>query len=259
MPQSLSELSGSRNRGRRAGNPHLEHVKEHLGRLASGVTSTRRPDEVYLGHDEGSHFWELVGLRMAGHPTVVLAAFRFHRQDHPGADDARESLAAYLSSPPPPLSSPFGAAMPGEISAYLPRWHEAIPAFLARLRAGPDYAPVHFVPRLVQMAFDFRPTNPSAMEAAKRRAGPMSPFLFRTTRGHVLRGWSRGPDARGGFIAVTRCEQLTPAGPKPVGSLMLNPEFIALSVPLNDEKTRLAAPNWMPFLPATASKRYLLA
>lgn len=246
----------------RTDTPHLQHVQEHLARLRDGVATLARPEDVFLGPEEADHFWEVIGLRLRGHPTVVLGAVRFQRHEYPGTPYARESLAAYLTSPPAPMASSFGAANAGEITAYLPRWHESIPGFLARLRDGPDHAPVFLDRDVVDAAFDLRMTNPSGMEAVKRRAGPMDPYLVRTTGGHVLRGRSHGTgpnpghDAR--FVAITACEQLTPKGRTRLPSVMLNREFIAMAVALTDEKTRLAAPNWTPFLPVTASKRHLL-
>lgn len=238
--------------------PHVAHVKAHLKRLTGGLSALPGAETLYLGHEDQDHFWELLGFRVTGHPAVMLGAARFQRHDCPGVEHSRESLAAYLTAPPAPMGSPFGPARAGEISLYLPRWHERIPGFLERLRGGPDHAPVHLHPALIQVAFDFRMANPSGMETAKRRAGPMSPFLFRTTAGHVLRGDSHGPGPRGGFVAITGCEQLGSTGRRALGAVMLNSIFIALAVPLEDEKTRLAASNWTPFLPATASRRHLL-
>lgn len=250
------------NRDPRTDTPHLQHVREHLARLRDGVSSVVRPEEVFLGQEETDHFWEVVGLRLRGHPTVVLAAIRFQRHEYPGTPWARESLAAYLTAPPAPMASAASAARAGEISAYLPRWHESVPGFLARLRSGPDQSPVHLSRDVVEVAFDLRMANPSGMEVVKRKAGPMESYLFRTTGGHVLRGNSHGTGRNPGhdsrFVALTSCEQLTPKGRNQLPAVMLNRDFIAVAVSLADEKTRLAAPNWTPFLPVTASKRHLL-
>lgn len=263
-PSGPSRTSSPRpGRGpRKTDAPHLDHVKDHLRRLAEGLSAVSAPEQIFVGRDDGPHFQEVVGLRLEGHPTMVLAALRFQRHDLPGTEYARESLNAYLSSPPAPTSSPYEGARQGEISAYLPRWHVSIPAFLEQLRDGPDYAPVHFSPDLIQVAFDLRMSNPSGMESVKQRAGAMTPHLFRTRGGHVLRGNSHGRRQSLGsghrFIAVTECEQLTPGGRIRLPSVMLHRDFVAMAVPLADEKTRLAAPNWTPFLPVTATGRHLL-
>ena len=262
MPTSDASKPVPRERDPRTDTPHLNHVKEHLARLKRGVASVARPEEVFLGPEDGDHFWEVVGLRLRGHPTVVLAAVRFQRHDYPGTEHARESLAAYMGSPPAPHASARGAAAAGQITAYLPRWHESVPGFLARLREGPDTAPVHLDPGVVDVAFDLRMTNPSGMESVKRRAGPMALHLLRTTSGHVLRGRTHGtgsnPGHEGRFVALTSCEQITAKGRTPLPAVMLRRDFVAVSVRLEDETTRLAAPNWTPFLPVTASRRHLL-
>ena len=63
--------------------PHVTHVLEHLERLSSGISITLDEQTVFLGAEEPTHFWELVGLRLRGVPNVVLAALRFQRHDLP--------------------------------------------------------------------------------------------------------------------------------------------------------------------------------
>lgn len=241
--------------------PHVRHLLEHLERLGQGVLAVPDPERVYLGSSAEEHLWEIVGFRLTGHPRLVLAALKFRRLHLPGEAFGRESLKSYLSSPPTPSPADPGPRDPGEVSALLPRWQEAIPAFLARLRGGPMYAPVHVRPDQIQLAFDFRLKNPWGLEAQKLRAGPLVPHLFRTTAGHILEGSSHGPggrSARGDFIAVRGCEQLTPTGRLRLPAVMLHRRFVAMSVAMSDERTRLAAPNWAPFLPETGSKRHIL-
>ncbi len=239
--------------------PHVLHVHEHLERLSSGMNLTSKPEEVFLGPDDGTHFWEVVGFRMKGVPTVVLGALRFQRHDLPGRDHARESLGAYLSSPPPPLVTKHGAARPGEVSAFLPRWTEPIPDFLGRLRVGVDTDAVHLSPELVEVAFDLRMENPGGYESGKRRAGPLVPHAIRTAEGHVLYGLARNragdPDR---FMALTHGQQFTPKRKIRLPPIMVNRDYISAVVPLSHERTRLAAANWAPFLPSTANDRHVL-
>ncbi|MEJ2540129.1 MAG: hypothetical protein P8188_09185 [Gemmatimonadota bacterium] len=239
--------------------PHVEHVRQHLERLATGMNLTASPAEVFLGPDDETHFWEVVGFRMRGVPTLVLGAIRFQRQELPGRDHGRESLGAYLSSPPPPFVTAHGAARAGEISTFLPRWSESIPAFLRRLRGGVDTDAVHLSPELIEVAFDLRMENPGAYESGKRRAGPLVPHAIRTADGHVLYGLARAqasdPDD---FVALTQVQQFTPSGKIRLPSVMVNRDYISAMVTLSDQRTRLAAAHWAPFLPATASERHIL-
>jgi hypothetical protein len=239
--------------------PHVRHVREHLERLTGGEEKTPPAESVFLGSDDGSHFWEVVGFRIRGVPSLVLGAIRFQRQDLPGREHARESLGAYLSAPPPPLVTRQGAARAGEISAFLPRWSETVPEFLDRLRAGVETDAVHLSPDLVEVAFDLRRDNPGAYESGRRRAGPLVPHALRTADGHVLYGLARhqagDPDT---FVALTQVQQFAPRQKISLPAVMVNRDYISAMVVLSDEPTRLAAAQWAPFLPATANERHLL-
>lgn len=239
--------------------PHVTHVLEHLERLSSGISITMDEQTVFLGAEEPTHFWELVGLRLRGVPNVVLAALRFQRHDLPGEPYSRESLATYLSLPPAPLATDLGAARAGEISAYLPRWSESIPNFLARMRAGVDTAAVHLSPDMVEVAFDFRPGNPFSVDAIRRAVGPMTPHVLRTADGHVLYGLAHpGAQNHGAFLALTHAHQFTPGGKIALPPLMVRREYLVALLPLAHERTRLAASNWAPFLPGAANPEHVL-
>jgi len=240
--------------------PHAAHVREHIERLRQGFTGLADPGEVYLGHEAGEQFWELLGFRLHAHPTAVLGAVRFQRHDIPGASHARESVSAYVTSPPTPPVSDAHAPPPGHLSILLPRFHRTIPAFLKGLRNGEVPVPVHVSPEIVEVAFDFRTQNPSGLESVKRRAAPLRPHFFRTTAGHVIRGKSVGLGAGSArpFVAITEAEQLTGRGTHPLPTVIVNRRFIALAIAAEDEGTRLAAPNWLPFLPSGGTSKHLL-
>jgi hypothetical protein len=239
--------------------PHITHVHEHLERLASGISITLDEEQIYLGSKDETHFWELVGLRVRGLNTVMLAALRFYRHDHPGEPFARESLATYLSSPPAPLATDMSAARHGEISAYLPRMNETIPNFLQRMRGGVDTAAVHLSPDTVEVAFDFRTGNPFSVDAIRRTVGPMTPHVVRTVAGHVLYGLAHpAAQHQGAFLALTHAHQFTPEGKVTLPPVMLRRDFLVAMLPLGHERTRLAAANWAPFAPAEANPEHLL-
>jgi len=237
---------------------HLRHVVEHIERVRSGHTITPNPGAVYLGGDDGDHFWELVGLRLVGVPTVVLAAMRFRRHDLPGIDHARESLASYLSSPP----SPRHTDEPGAVPVLLPSAREKIPTFLAGLRAGRVVPPVHIDPAHIQLAFDFRMHNPWAVEAFKRLVGPLRTVTFRTVDGHLVKGKSRTVHPASGcldpFVAVQSPVQLMGAGVLPLPTMIFSRSYLGMAIDTTEEAPRLAARNWLPFLPASASQESLL-
>ncbi len=237
--------------------PHFEHVREHLERVRDGYAYIPDPDQVYLGRQEKDHFWELVGLRLQGCPVVVLAALRFERLDRKGVADSRESLATYLSTP-----APGEGGADRRVTALLPHKDQKIPQFLSGLRAGREFAPVNIDRVRVEVAFDFRADNPSALKDLRDAASPLRHHYYRTAKGHVLRGESHemrpveGAEHR--FIAVRGPEQLLPQGVIHLPTIFVAHRFVGLQVDVTDEAARLAARNWIPFLPATASSEAII-
>lgn len=237
--------------------PHFEHVKEHLERVRDGYSFIPDPDSIYLGRQEKDHFWELVGLRLQGCPVIVLAALRFKREQRTGVPDARMSLASYLTVNPD-MDSPDGE----RLTALLPNKDQEIPAFLAGLRAGREFAPVNIDRLRVEVAFDFRADNPSAVRDKKEAAAPLRSHYYRTVCGHVFRGESHqvasfgAPVAR--FLAVRSPEQLLPQGVIALPTVFVAHKFIGLQVDVTEEAARLAVRNWIPFLSGTASREGLI-
>ncbi|NNF12998.1 MAG: hypothetical protein HKN72_07240 [Gemmatimonadetes bacterium] len=237
--------------------PHFDHVKEHLERVRDGYSFIPDPESIYLGKQEKEHFWELVGLRLQGCPVIVLAALRFKRKQRMGVPDARQSLASYLSASPD-LGSPEGH----RLTALLPNKDQEIPAFLAGLRAGREFAPVNIDRLRVEIAFDFRADNPSAVRERKEAAAPLRSHYYRTVSGHVFRGEAHAVTSVGGasprFLAIRSPEQLLPQGVIALPTVFVAQKFIALQVDVTEESARLAVRNWIPFLSGAASREGLL-
>lgn len=239
--------------------PHFLHVREHLERVRDGYSFIPDPESIYLGRVEADHFWELVGLRLQGCPVVVLAALRFERVERPGVPDARQSLAAYLSTNPDPEGG-----QDARITALLPHKDQEIPAFLSGLRQGRAFQPVSIDRLRVEVAFDFRADNPSAVRDLREAATPLRSHYFRTVSGHVLRGESHQVDAplmgsaMARFLAVRNPEQLLPQGVIRLPTLFMAHRFIGLQADVTEEASRLAVRNWVPFLSGTASREGLI-
>ena len=185
----------------------MNHVRALLTRVRDGHSAESHPDGIFLGADDREFFQELVGFRLAGMRSAVLAALRFQKHGLPGIQFARESLAGYLARPPAaPQSGPFAAAA-GRIVALMPRAQEPIPGFLKGLRAGRDTPSMVLDPRQISVAFDFRAHNPSAQETDKQRAGLICPPKTRPSP--VLES-GRGQDTKGeGTMAAPK--RLSPA------------------------------------------------
>lgn len=239
--------------------PHIEHVREHLDRVRYGHLVDPPPETVYLGAEEDDHFWEMVGLRIAGCPVVVLALLRFQRLDLPAIPWARESLATYLSS----LPAPRAVDEAGTLSAILPPHDQGIPYFLRRLRSGLRAHPVSLDPAQIEVAFDFRLQNPTLLAGFREVQAPLLDHYYRTAEGHLLRGRSHAvpataPEREQRFVPVSSAEQLTPSGSLPLPALMVNRAFLALRTGAWDRDEAAAARSWVPFMAASASPLPLL-
>lgn len=238
--------------------PHFSHVREHLERVRDGYSFIPNPESIYLGRQEDDHFWELVGLRLQGCPVVVLAALRFRNMERMGVPDARESLASYLTANPDPEKDDDGG-----LTALLPHKDQQISQFLTGLRAGREFAPVTIDRLRVEVAFDFRADNPSAVRDLREAAAPLKTHYYRTVGGHVFRGESHQVHAPLGsagarFLAVRSPEQLLPQGVIHLPTLFVAHRFIGLQVDVTDEAARLAVRNWIPFQSGTASREGLI-
>ena len=237
---------------------HLDHVRTLLARVREGQVAVADAEATYLGAADDEFLQELIGLRVAGMPAVLLAVLSFHRRSFPGIVHARESLAGYLTSPPRSgLPAPF--VLGDGISVLLPRADEAIPSFLRALRAGRQVSSMVLDPGRIRVAFDFRGHNPSAVEAVRRAAGEPRTYVLRTVEGHVLSGRSPvtpGEDAR--FLALGDVVQYTPTGSYRLVDLMVNAGWIAAWADVTEEKPEVAARVWPPFLAGSATPELVL-
>lgn len=239
--------------------PHVEHIHAHLERVRYGHLVDPSPETIYLGAREDDHFWELVGLRLAGCPVVVLALLRFQALELRGIPCARESLSTYLSA----LPSPGWSDEAGALSAILPRQDQSIPFFLKRLQGGLRSSPVSLDPARIEVAFDFRLQNPTLIPDLREEAGPLRDHYYRTVDGHLLRGRSHevpatAPEEKHRFVAISSPEQLSPRGVYPLPTLFVNRRYLALRARAGSQEEMAAVTNWVPFLPASATAESIL-
>ena len=241
---------------------HLAHARQHLERLSQGVTALGDPQRVYLGHEHGDFFWELIGFRLVGHPSLIFGAVPFRRTDLPGIEYGRESLASYLSAPPAAGWGDRMMAPPGAIPVILPRAHDTIPSFLKGLRGGRSTQSVSVDPARIEVAFDLRLHSPAAVASLQRRAGPLRAHLIRTVEGHVIKGRSHDPSDGPGqprpFVAMCDAEQLAPRARYRLPNLALHRSFLGVSADVGARDRQLTSVHWVPFLESSANGRHLL-
>jgi hypothetical protein len=240
-------------------NSHIDHVQAHIERVRYGHLTDPSPESVYLGAADDGHFWELVGLRLAGCPVVVLALLRFQRRELPGIAYARESLSTYLSALPLPGFEDEADAL----TAILPPHEQGIPDFLTRLRAGLRPSSVNLDPARVEVAFDFRLHNPTLVADFRDEAGPLRDHYYRTVEGHLIRGRSHevpaaAPQESHRFVAISSPEQITPSGVYPLPTLFVNRRYLALRMQARSREEMAAVMKWVPFVPASATEESII-
>jgi hypothetical protein len=239
---------------------HIEHVQTHLERVRYGHLVDPAPDTVYLGAEDDTHFWELVGLRVEGCPVVVLALLRFQRLDLSDVAYGRESLSTYLSS----LPYPGWKDEAGGLTATFPPHDHGIPFYLRRLRSGgvePRHATLD--PERIQVAFDFRLQNPILIPDFRDAADPLWDHCYRTSDGHVIRGRSHAvpvtpPEEPHQFLAISAAEQVTPTGTYPLPTLFLNRGYLAMRARAHSREEMATVSRWAPFVPAAGAQEGLL-
>lgn len=219
----------------KAPDAHRTHVARFLKHLAP--TESDRGDgvpafseEEYLGAVEDEWLWELVGLRLYGHPSLVLALAQFRRQARGGQPHGRVSLVQYLTSPSRP-QRPDEVPPPSGVLALVPvPTSQDVPTFLREARKG-HLPPVTWLDRsAIQMAFDFRPENPSDQRRARGEGGGQH-RRFRTMDGHLLEARAEELHAKLHrdleYVALVDGVQRTPEGSYILPTLIVRRAYLA--------------------------------
>lgn len=228
--------------------------------MRKGEATVMDPEKVFMGHQDGDHFWELIGLRLPESPAPLLAALRFRKHDSPGETYARESLASYLSTPG---TQTAGALLPqpNTLAMLVPRVTDPVHAFLSQLRSGNIPGITEIDPAAIEVAFDLRAHNPSFLGSLRRSSIPLKPRFFRTAEGHVLSGLSHDPNdphQPGNFLSIKSPVQHTRRGKVELPDLAINRRFILVSADVSEDEARMAAPNWAPFAAQQGNSKHLL-
>ena len=239
---------------------HMNHVRALLARVRDGHSAESHPEGIFLGADDGEFLQELVGFRLAGMRSSVLAVLRFQKHGLPGIQFARESLAGYLARlPAAPQSGPF-AAPAGRIVALMPRVHEPIPRFLKGSPGRTGHAVHGAGPPSDSRGF--RLPSPQPVRAGDRQAASWAAADLRGS--DCGRPGSDGPVPRPGrsggppIPGPDRHRTSHAAGLLRLPSVMLNVSWVATSMDVTEEATRLAAAAWIPFLASEASADVVL-
>jgi hypothetical protein len=216
----------------RAGTDEDRHVA-YLRQLLEAARSPGSGGEfLYVTRTEGQPgFWELVGFRATGLTRSLLGAIHFQAQSDDPLLFARRSFGHYLSAPPQEVGldrETFPAAL---IPLRAPFPDESVPDLLGRLKRGEPTAPLYLDAAHVEVAFDFRPANPSLQrspgEAARSRR-----LAFRSREGHVITGTTLNLGARlrraSAFLALTGVRQHLPGRALELPTLVVHRSFLTM-------------------------------
>lgn len=195
----------------------------YLERLLDGAVRPDEPNEfLYVTRTEGkAGFWELVAVRVPGLQRVLLGALHFQSQSDDPLVFARRSLGHFFSAPPQTLSFDRASYPADVLELRVPRQGESLPELLGALKRGESTTSLYLDVELVEVAFDFRPENPS-LQRPTSQGGRTERLLFRSRAGHVVRASATNLAAKlrraGGFVALVGVEQLVPDGAGDSGS-----------------------------------------
>jgi len=223
---------------RTADEPEDRHLA-YLRRLLESASSPGGGAEfLYLTRTEGKPgMWELVGFRTVGLSRAVIGAIHFQSQTEAHAVFARRSLGHYLSAPPQEIGFDRETYPPGLIPVRSPSAGESIPDLLGRLKRGEPTAPLFVDADHVEVAFDFRPANPSLQRPAGEQARARR-LVFRTRDGHVLTGTTQNLGAKlrraSVFLALTEVRQHLPGHVLDLPTLVVNRGFLTMMSELSE-------------------------
>lgn len=245
--------------------PHLRMLLHAVERLRSDPRlppSFTMPERIFLARSEPEHFWELVALRLQGHPSLIFAAVRFRRQSKERGDWARQSLVSYLSSPAREIGVAETPLPPNLIELMIPETGESILAFLERAREGGSCRRILVDREVVELALDLRLDNPSRHRPTGGEIlGSDSLHLFRTVEGHILSAYPHRLNRKlmrsEDFLALLRATQHTATTDRPLPTLVVNRSFLTMVARVEGELAGWMAHS-VPFLGDLANPKHLL-
>ena len=214
-------------------NPADDLQLSYLERLLEAVRSPVPGGEfLYATRTEGKPgFWELLGFRVVGMSHGILGAVHFQAQSDDPLLFARRSLGHFLSSPPQALSLDRAHYPADLVELRVPREGESVPDLLGRLKRGEPTGGLYIDAGLVELAFDFRPENPS-LQRPKGAPGPGQRLLFRTREGHVITGLTSNLSTKlrreGSFIVLTGVRQLLTGRTLALPTLVVHRSFLTM-------------------------------
>lgn len=225
----------------KAPDAHRSHVARFLRYFASAEEDGGSPgfsEEDYLGRVEEEWLWELVGFRLRSHASLLLALVQFRRQSSGTQPHGRVSLVHHLSSPSRSRSPDEVPPPSGVVSVVPVPTSREVPSFLQDVREGHRPTATWLDRSAIQMAFDFRPQNPSDRRRPKSE-GAVPLRRVRTMDGHLLEARSEDLHTKLHrdleYIALVDGVQRTPKGSYTLPTLIVHRSYLAADWPGPEE------------------------
>lgn len=234
----------------------------YLRQLLEGARSPGSGGEfLYVTRAEGQPgFWEMVGFRVTGLSHALLGAIRFQAQSDDPLQFARRSLGHYLSSPPQEIGVDRETYPAELIPLRTPFSGGSVPDLLGRLRRAEPTALLYLDADRVEVAFDFRPANPSLQRLPGEAVRPRR-LAFRSREGHVISGTALNLSAKlrrpSDFLALTGVRQHLAGRDLELPTLVVHRSFLTMMSELAEGELDLAS---LPhaFSPGSANPFHLL-
>lgn len=248
-----------------AGDRHLAYLRQLLDGAASAVPGG---EFLYVTRTEGQPgFWELLGFRVVGLSRTLLGAVHFQSQSEDPLVFARRSIGHFLTAPPKTLAIDRESYPADLLELRVPHEGESVPDLLGRLKRGERVARLYLDAARVELAFDFRPANPS-LQRNPRSETRTRRLLFRSRDGHVLTGSTLNLGAKlrraGAFLALTDVRQHLPDRRLELPTLVVHRDFLTMMAepadgdPASEDDGGAAAGRPEAFAPENANPFHLL-
>ncbi|MFQ5526768.1 MAG: hypothetical protein ACE5GX_10965 [Thermoanaerobaculia bacterium] len=212
------------------GEGHRHFLRRRLREISSGWTGRQADDAEVIAESVDDTFWELVGMRIRGHSTLILGAVQFRRQ---AAEEghARQSLPSYLASDQA-KDEVNGVVLPTVVALEFPSATESVQEFLQRLEGRSRQHRVLVEKRFIDVIFDLRAKNPSMAKLNDSARAVSQTVALRTRDGHLLSGNLLDLEVKLRrelpFIALTMGVQHTVHGNLPLPTVFLHRHYISM-------------------------------
>ena len=242
------------------GEGYREFMRRRLKETSCGWMGQRVDDTELIAESVDDQFWELVGMRIRGHSSLILGAIQFRRQSC-DESHARQSLSSYLASDQA-KDDINGVVLPAVVALEFPMATESVQEFLRELQGQSSRHRVLVDRGFIDVMFDLRAQNPSQAKLNHASSSVSKTVVMLTRDGHLLSGnlldLEKKLRRQMPFFALTMGVQHTVHGNLPLPTVLLHRRYISM-LTVADESGRLEEKLvCLPFQAAQANPLHLV-